>query len=98
VVRQGEIYGHVIAGSRYTVLVVSTDAHNEVRTPWVVPIRRGTMDAPPYLVALIDPDPLGGSADVDRLARISPGGTPIGIITGATMQRIREAIHTLYAG
>jgi len=97
-VRQGEIYNHAIGDRRYRVLVVSTDAHNEVRTPWVIPVRHGTMDAPPYLVALVDADPLGGSADIDRLARIAPTGPPIGMITGATMQRIREAIYTLFAG
>jgi mRNA interferase MazF len=74
------------------------DAHNEVRTPWAVPIRHGTLDAPPYLVALADPDPLGGSVDVDRLSRVAPTGQPIGIVSGATMQRVREAIYTLFAG
>jgi hypothetical protein len=66
--------------------------------PWVVPIRHGTMDAPPYLVALVDADPLGGSADIDRLDRAPMGGQPLGIATGATMQRVREAIYAVFAG
>jgi mRNA-degrading endonuclease toxin of MazEF toxin-antitoxin module len=98
VVRQGEVYNHAIADRRYRVLVVSADAHNEVRTPWVVPIRHGTADAPPYLVSLVDADPFGGVIDIDRMARIAPEGTAIGILTGATMQRVRESINTLFAG
>lgn len=96
-IRQGEIYNDQVAGRRYRVLVVSGDAHNGVRTPWVVPIRHGTTDAPPYLIALVDADPVGGSADIDRLDRATVEGRPIGILTGATMQRITEAIQTLYA-
>ncbi|MGH3662518.1 MAG: type II toxin-antitoxin system PemK/MazF family toxin, partial [Micromonosporaceae bacterium] len=68
--RQGEIYDQKVDGRRYRVLVVSKDAHNEVRAPWVVPVRHGAMDAPPYLVALVDADPLGGTADIDRLDRV----------------------------
>jgi hypothetical protein len=98
VVRQGEVYDHSIADRRYRVLVVSADAHNEVRTPWVATIRHGTVDAPPYLVSLLDADPFGGVVDIDRLARIAPGGEPIGMLTGATMQRVRESIYTLFAG
>jgi hypothetical protein len=98
VVRQGEVYDHAIGDRRYRILVVSADAHNEVRTPWVTPIRHGAVDAPPYLVSLVDADPFGGVVDVDRLSRIAPEGEPIGILTGATIQRVRESIYTLFAG
>ncbi len=97
-VKQGEIHNYPVADRRYHVLVVSGDAHNEVRLPWVVPIRRGRTDAPPYLVALVEADPVGGTADIDRLDRASLSSEPVGIVTGATMQRIREAISTLFAG
>lgn len=96
--RQGEVYDHGRDGDRYRVLVVSADGHNEVRMPWVVPIRHGALDAPPYLVALVDADPLGGAADVERLDRAYVFGDPIGIVTGATMARVRHALHTLFAG
>jgi mRNA-degrading endonuclease toxin of MazEF toxin-antitoxin module len=96
-VRQGEIYDYDVAGARYRVLIVSADAHNEVRTPWVVPLRRGKLSAPPYLVPLVDADPVGGTADIDRLDRAPVSGESVGIISGATMERIREAIHTLFA-
>ncbi len=65
--------------------------------PWVAPILRGNLDAPPYRVALIDVDPLGGFIDLDRLGRAEPDSAPLGTITGATMARVREAIHTLFA-
>src|SRR6266508_3359296 len=47
----------------------------------VVPLRHGAAAAPPYLVTLNDADPFGGAPDVDRLARITPEGEPIGIRT-----------------
>lgn len=96
--RQGDIYDVTIRQSRYRALVVSSDAHNEVRTPWLVPVARRSIDAPPYLVALADPDPIGGTADLDRLFRLQPDGEPLGTITGATMARVRDAINTLFAG
>lgn len=96
--RQGEIYDHVISGSRFRVLVVSSDAHNGTRVPWLAPIRRGAADIPPYLVALVDADPLGGTIDLDRLRRASPIGDPAGMVTGATMNRVRDAIRTMFAG
>jgi mRNA interferase MazF len=98
VVRQGAIYEHTVGTSRYRVAVASSDAHNDTdKTPWIVPIRHGTVDAPPYLVALTDPDPLSGVLDVDRMIRALPNGTEIGILTGATLTRLREAIYTLFA-
>lgn len=97
VVRQGEIYDRTVADRRYRVLVVSADAHNDVRVPWVVPIRHGQVDAPPYLVALVDADPVGGTADLDRLDRVRPTGDPVGIVTGATMRRVGEAITIVFA-
>jgi hypothetical protein len=98
VVRQGEIYDHAVGGRVYRALVVSTDPHNAVRVPWVVPIRHGKASAPPYLVALVDADPLGGTADIDRLDRATVSGEPVGIVTGATMQRVRDAISTVFEG
>lgn len=97
-VRQGEFYDHLVRGHRYRVLVVSSDAHNAVATPWVVPLRRRAVDAPPYLIALADTDPLGGTADVGRLDQVHIEGEPIGLISGVTMERIRSAIHDIFAG
>ncbi|MQA27892.1 MAG: hypothetical protein GEU94_21100 [Micromonosporaceae bacterium] len=96
-VRQGEIYDCTVAGHRYRVLVVSADAHNAVRIPWVVPIRHGHVDAPPYLVILVDADPVGGTADLDRLDRVALIGDPVGMVTGATMQRVGEAVAMVFA-
>jgi hypothetical protein len=96
-VRQGEIYNHAVNGSRFRVLVVSSDTHNITRTPWVAPIRHGTADIPPYLVALVDADPFGGAVDLDRLRRADPTGAPLGLITGASMNRVRGAIAAVFA-
>jgi mRNA-degrading endonuclease toxin of MazEF toxin-antitoxin module len=97
-VRQGGIYEHAVGTSRYRMVVVSSDAHNATgKTPWLVPVRHGAIDAPPYLVALADTDPLGGTLDIDHMTRALPNGDEIGILTGATMTRLREAIYTLFA-
>ncbi|WP_408611142.1 hypothetical protein [Glycomyces xiaoerkulensis] len=77
---------------------MSSDAHNAVGMPWVVPLRRKTMDAPPYLVALSEADPLGGTADIGRLAQVNVSGDPIGLVAGATMDRVRNAINDIFAG
>lgn len=94
---QGELYEHTIGTSRFRVLVVSSDAHNVTRTPWIAPIRHGQADIPPYLVALHDADPLGGAIDLDRLRRALPNGQPLGLVTGATMNRVRESIAAVFA-
>jgi len=39
----------------------------------------------------------GGTADLDRLDRVRPTGDPVGIVTGATMQRVREAVTLVFA-
>jgi hypothetical protein len=98
VVDQGEVYDLEVAAAHYRVIVVSSSVHNAVFVPWVVPIRRGHRDAWPYAVPLVDPDPLGGTADMNRLSRAQVGGQPLGMVTGATMQRLREAIAALFAG
>jgi hypothetical protein len=96
-VRQGEIYDHLVNNARFRVLVVSSDIHNVTRVPWIAPIRHGADDIPPYPVALVDADPLGGAVDLDRLRRATPTGEPLGLFTGATMTRVREAIMTVFA-
>ena len=97
-VEQGEVYDLEEDTAHYRVIVVSSNVHNAVMTPWVVPIRHGHRDAWPYAVPLVDPDPLGGTADMNRLERAQPAGQPLGIVTGATMQRLREAIAAVFAG
>jgi len=97
VVKQGEIYEHEVNNARYRVLVVSADSHNITRIPWVAPIRHGRADIPPYLVELHDADPLGGSVDLDRMRRATPSGELLGLVTGATMSRVREAITAVFA-
>jgi len=95
-VRQGEVYDFDAGGSRFRVLVVSSDAHNAVRQPWIAPVRHGAHDAPPYLVTLHDTDPLGGCVDLDRMGRGTPAGQALGTITGATMSRVRDAVAMVF--
>jgi mRNA interferase MazF len=64
----------------------------------VAPVRHGRTDIPPYLVALHDADPLGGAVDLDRLRRAAPNGQLLGLVTGATMSRVRESISAVFAG
>lgn len=97
-VRQGEFYDHEVRGHWYRVLVVSSDAHNAVAMPWVVPVRHRAVDALPYLVALSEADPLSGTADIGRLAQVGVEGEPLGLVTGATMSRIRNSINDIFAG
>ena len=66
--------------------------------PWVVPVRHRAVDALPYLVALSEADPLSGTADIGRLTQIQVDGEPIGLVTGATMNRVRNAINDIFAG
>ena len=94
---QGEIYEHDVNGVRFRVLVVSSDGHNQARTPWIAPIRHGNTNIPPYLVALHDADPLGGAVDLDRLRRAAPNGQSLGLVTGTTMNRVRAAVFTVFA-
>ena len=98
-IAQGEVFEVQIGKARHRVVVVSNDVHNTVFVPWVVPIRHGRREAWPYAVPLVDADPFGGTADVSRLlTRLRVTGQPLGMITGATMQRLREAIAAVIAG
>jgi phage protein U len=48
-------------------------------------------------VALVDADPFGGAIDLDRMRRATPTGEPLGLVTGATRNRVRGAITTVFA-
>jgi mRNA-degrading endonuclease toxin of MazEF toxin-antitoxin module len=101
-VRQGEIRAWLDDTGRDTgmrVLVVSGDEVNEDIHPIVVPLRRGRDDYPPYLVSLAEQDPVAGTANVAQLGFELERqlGEVIGIVTGATMERIRQAIQELIA-
>lgn len=89
------------AGRRWRVAVVSGDSHNDRlgALPFVVPlVHRPPGELPPYVAALRDPDPVGGVALTADLGQIDPRRSieRVGMITGASMSRIAEALRDLF--
>jgi mRNA interferase MazF len=102
-VKRGEIW---TIGSRtdlrYRVLVLSADSYNERgnAAPFCAPIvrQRGAVELPPYAVALTEQDPITGIVVVNRMRRLpaSVGAERIGMVTGASMDRLAKAIRDLF--
>jgi mRNA interferase MazF len=102
-VRRGEIW---TIGSRtdlrYRVLVLSADSYNERANaaPFCAPIvrLRGVTELPPYAVALTEQDPITGVVVVNRMRRLpaAAGAERIGMVTGASMARLSEAVRGLF--
>jgi mRNA interferase MazF len=87
---------------RYRVLVLSGDAYND-RTnaaPFCAPIvrQRGITELPPYAVPLSEQDPITGVVVVNRMRRLpaSVGAERLGMVTGASMARLAEAMRGLF--
>jgi mRNA interferase MazF len=87
---------------RYRVLVLSGDSYNDRKNaaPFCAPIvrQRGATELPPYAVALTEQDPITGVVVVNRMRRLpaSIGAERIGMVTGASMVRLAEAIRSLF--
>ena len=87
---------------RYRVLVLSGDAYNSRSNaaPFCAPIvrQRGTTVLPPFAVALTEQDPITGVVVVNRMRRlpVSAGAERIGMVTGASMARLIEAMRGLF--
>ena len=87
---------------RYRVLVLSSDRHNERpnASPYCAPIvrQRGSIELPPYAVALTEQDPITGVVVVNRMRRLpaSVGAERIGMVTGASMARLADAMRGLF--
>jgi mRNA interferase MazF len=87
---------------RYRVVVLSGGTHNDrpSASPFCAPIvrGRGTTDLPPFVVPLAETDPLAGVVVVNRMRRLpaSTGAERIGMVTGASMARLSEAIRGLF--
>ena len=102
-VNRGEIW---TIGSRtdlrLRVLVLSSDNYNERvnASPHCAPIvrQRGATELPPYAVALTEQDPITGVVVVNRMRRLpaSVGAERIGMVTGASMARLAEAMRGLF--
>jgi mRNA interferase MazF len=88
---------------RYRVLVLSGDSYNE-RTnasPYCAPIvrqRGAATELPPYAVALTEQDPITGVVVVNRMRRLPAevGAERIGMVTGASMARLADAMRDLF--
>jgi mRNA interferase MazF len=87
---------------RYRVLVLSGDAYNDRSNaaPFCAPIvrQRGTVALPPFAVALTEQDPMTGVVVVNRMRRLpaSVAAERIGMVTGASMARLAEAVRGLF--
>ena len=102
-VNRGEIW---TIGSRtdlrYRVLVLSADSYNERSnaSPFCAPIvrQRGVTELPPYAVALTEQDPITGVVVINRMRRLpaSVGAERIGMVTGASMSRVTDAVRGLF--
>jgi mRNA interferase MazF len=101
--RRGEIW---TIGSptdlRYRVLVMSADSFNERQnaSPFCAPIvrQRGVTELPPYAVPLTEQDPITGVVVINRMRRLpaSIGAERIGMVTGASMARLTDAVRGLF--
>jgi mRNA interferase MazF len=102
-VKRGEIW---TIGSRtdlrYRVLVLSSDDHNDRKnaSPFCAPIvrQRGATELPPFAVALTEQDPITGVVVINRMRRLpaSIGAELIGMVTGASMARLTDAMRDLF--
>lgn len=90
------------ADLRYRVVVLSGDAHNgrPGAAPYCAPIvrQRGTTDLPPFAVPLAEADPLSGVVVVNRMRRMAAtaGAERLGMVTGASMSRLGDAMRDLF--
>ena len=101
--KRGEIWTIGIATDlRYRVLVLSADTYNERdnASPFCAPIvrQRGVTELPPYAVPLTEQDPITGVVVVNRMRRLpaSTGAERIGMVTGASMARLADAVRALF--
>lgn len=90
------------ADLRYRVVVLSGDTHNDRpgAAPFCAPIvrQRGSRDLPPFAVPLAEADPLSGVVVVNRMRRLAAtaGAERLGMVTGASMARLGEAMRDLF--
>ncbi|MFC0532756.1 type II toxin-antitoxin system PemK/MazF family toxin [Phytohabitans kaempferiae] len=87
---------------RYRVVVLSGDTHNERpnAAPYCAPVvrQRGTTDLPPFAVPLSETDPVSGVVVVNRMRRlpVTAGAERLGMITGASLARLDNALRDLF--
>lgn len=86
-------------GPSVRVVVLSNDVHNSVSWPVCAYLTRRATPLVPTMVPLADPDPVGGAVDLTTLGTINPDrlSGPVGMLTGASLARIAEAMRVLLA-
>jgi mRNA-degrading endonuclease toxin of MazEF toxin-antitoxin module len=101
VVRQGEIYDLTFGTSRFRALVVSADHHIATgHPPLCAPLLRRSVAGIgfyPYVVSLTDADSVGGVVQVGKVTALAipQEAEPVGMISGASMQRVVDAVCDL---
>ncbi|MGN9906771.1 type II toxin-antitoxin system PemK/MazF family toxin [Phytohabitans sp. LJ34] len=88
---------------RYRVVVLSGDTHNDRpnAAPYCAPVvrQRGSItDLPPFAVPLSETDPVSGVVVVNRMRRlpVTSGAERLGMITGASLARVDDALRNLF--
>jgi mRNA interferase MazF len=102
-VNRGEVWTIGNRGDlRYRVVVLSGDAHNDrpSASPFCAPIvrQRGSTTLPPFVVPLAETDPLSGVVVLNRMRRLpaSAGAERLGMVTGASMAQLSDALRDLF--
>ncbi|MCP2325880.1 mRNA interferase MazF [Hamadaea flava] len=86
------------SGPSVRVVVLSNEIHNSVSWPVCAYLTRRATPLVPTMVPLADPDPVGGAVDLATLGTINPDrlSGPVGMLTGASLARIGEAVRALF--
>jgi mRNA interferase MazF len=101
VVRQGEVYDLMLGGGRFRAVVVSADHHIATGHPSLCAplLRRSVSDADlrPYVVTLTDADSVSGVVQVGKVTAVAipRDAQPVGMVSGASMHRIVDAVCDL---
>lgn len=93
---RGEVWDYKPSyGPAVRVLVLSRDRHNAVAWPICAYLMRRRDAGCSEAVILADPDPVGGAVDLTTLGSLNPDrlSGPVGMLTGATMARVSEAVR-----
>jgi mRNA interferase MazF len=97
-VNRGVVWDYTPAsGPSVRVVVLSNDAHNSVSWPVCAYLTRRAVPLVPTMVPLADPDPVGGAVDLTTLGTLNPDrrSGPVGMLTGASLSRIGDAVRNL---
>lgn len=100
-VRQGEIYDLTLRTGRFRAVIVSADHHIATgHPPLCAPLLRQSVVNPnlyPYVVPLTDTDSVAGVVLVGEVTAVAipDNAEPVGMVSGASMQRIIDAVSDL---